>query len=71
MFLVKVCDTDGKARYDTETRGSFCKSRSNASIKDDASVQLIRENAHPVRGAGLLVVSRRSADLTLKAQFVR
>ena len=65
---VEVCDADGEAGDRADARGFAGEAGAQAGVEDEASVELVGDDAEGEHRAGLRVVARRAADFALNAE---
>src|SRR5205085_11539798 len=65
---VEVCDADGEAGDCADARGVVCESGAQAAVEDEASVELVCDDAEREERARLRVVAREAAQLALHAE---
>ena len=68
VMPVEVCDADGEAGDCADARGVVCESGAEAAVEDEASVELVGDDAEREERAGLCVVAREAAQLALHAE---
>src|SRR5205085_2290722 len=65
---VEVCDADGEAGDCADARGVVCEAAAQAAIENEASVELVCDDAEREERARSRVVAREAAQLTLHAE---
>src|SRR5436305_5658902 len=68
VMPVEVCDADGEAGDSAEARGVVRESGAEAAVEDEASVELVCDDAECEERARLRVVAREAAQLALHAE---